>query len=293
MGIKNESILNHEFESFDINLSNEKVRKFELKELTGSVVNNQRKPSQEIIRTERKNARATSFQIDNTVYEHRGLRQQELDDFEKTVEAEVQRRLNQKVDQAVKEGFEEGIKLGTEKSYQESKQIHESQIESLTQILNELKENRKNIFLQNQNECYEMVRALTKWMLLKEIDGADYLKRLLEKVIYEIGEKSHLLVRVNKSSFAQMPEVIKSVEEKIGQLPNIRVEIEHDMHNPGLIVESGSKLINASVSSQFNAIDEVFKSVGILPQENSLDEINKIDPKEESNSGDDEDENGA
>lgn len=217
----------------------------------------------EVIRSEREFEANSSFEIDKVVKDHRGLTNQAEADYEQRVSAEVERRIQELKEQAYSEGFTKGQSDGIEKSYAESSVAHELKIEELAAHIENLKKQMDDIYSKSHNEAYLMVKNLTKWIILKEVDEKYYLARLLEKLTHEINTKSNLLIHVNESSFGYMPEIIKIVERKLGILSNVRVEIDYDMQDNGIILESENTIVNGSLDAQFATIDRLFQNVGV------------------------------
>jgi flagellar assembly protein FliH len=58
-----------------------------------------------------------------------------------------------------------------------------------------------------------------------------------------------------------MPEVIQTVETRLGQLTNVRVEIVPEINHPGIILESENGLIDGSLEGVFQNIDKIFEQV--------------------------------
>lgn len=219
--------------------------------------------SESKIRQERELEASSGFAISPIVKQHRGLVKQAETDYERKVAEEVARRLEEVQAQAYKEGFDKGVEDGTEKALSEASIQISEQVEELASLIESLNEASAQIFEQNKNDAYLMVKNLTKWVVLKEIDDKAYLGRLLEKLIYEINSKSNLVVRVNESSFGYMPEVVKVIERKLGKLTNVRVEIDMDQNEPGIILESENTIVDGSLETQFKAIDKIFLNAGV------------------------------
>ena len=60
-----------------------------------------------------------------------------------------------------------------------------------------------------------------------------------------------------------MPEIIKIVERKVGKLTNVRVEVDLDMSENGIIIESENTIIDGSLDAQMASLDKLFTTVGI------------------------------
>lgn len=219
--------------------------------------------SAEVIRTEREHESGKRFSIDPRVREHRGLVAQEQEDFERSVEAEVQRRVELIKEQAFEEGFLAGQQEGMDKAYQEAIVNYDQKVAEFSQFIDEVTLEKKRLIEDSREAGYKLVKNLTKWVILKEVEDKEYIGRLLEKLILEINTKSNLLVRVNQEDFSHIPEVLDMVEAKLGKLTNVRVEVEQDMNNKGIILESEVGVIDGSLESQLASIDKLFESVSI------------------------------
>lgn len=240
----------------------EGIQDYELKSLD-EIADFKQSISADVLRTEREYEAATGFQIAPEVREQRGLKQQEEEDYENRIEAEVQRRLQEVKQQAFEQGFNEGLEKGHAEAYAESAAKYDEIVAQFAQQIDSLNTQIRDIYTQSQEEAYLMVKNLTKWVILKEVDEKYYLVRLLQKLIHEINTKSNLVVRVNEEAFGYMPEVIKIVEREIGKLTNVRVEVDLDQNNNGIILESENTIVDGSLETQFNSIDKIFENVGI------------------------------
>lgn len=218
--------------------------------------------TEEVIRTERGFEKDKSFSILPLVREHRGIKSQEEADYRNSIEKEVEARVQAAIEQARQEGFQAGHQEGYGKAYQEAMGKLDVKVEDFADILGDLKDQCHKVLSENKAEAYKMVKSLTQWISLKELDNEGYLDRLLEKLILEMNTKSNLVVRVSQDSFKRMPEVVDRVQAKMGQLTNIRVEVDLDQEGPGIILESDNGIIDGSIKAQMASLDKIFESVG-------------------------------
>ncbi len=219
--------------------------------------------SPEKIRREREFESRSSFEILELVKQHRGLQNQADQDYEERVSAEVERRVLALKEQAVKDGFEAGREEGYQQAYKEAQIGFEENLQGFAEQIEHVQNDVKKIFNDSTNSAYLMVKNLTKWIILKEVDEKYYLARLLEKLIHEINSKANLTIHVNEDSFGYMPEIVKIVERKVGKLTNVRVEVDLDMHENGIKLESENNIIDGSLEAQFETIDRLFQNVGL------------------------------
>lgn len=233
---------------------------FEFKTLNGESVTSE-KASDEDIRAERKYAQKNNFKIDDTVRDYRGLSRQEQNDLEQKIQAEVKRRLDAAYEDAYKEGLEKGKAEGKEIAIQELHEAMGQKVEDFGQVIAQVQGQSDKIMERNKTEVYEFIKRFTKWIVLKEINEKVYLETLLEKLILELNSRKNLIVKVGKANFSQMPEVIQTVEARLGQLSNVRIEIVPEISYPGIILETENGLIDGSMEGVFANIDKIFAQV--------------------------------
>ena len=233
---------------------------FAFETLDGISVNSEN-ISDETIRTERQLEKNSNFKIDSAVRQSRGLNNQEDSDIEKRIQAEVQKR----VEKIYQDAHQEGLAKGREEAFAASNLDFDSaaaeKIEVLAQSIETLGTHFKSIQDQNRKQIYEFVKKFTKWVVLKEIDEKIYLEKLFEKLLLEINARQNLTIKVDPEHFKDMPEVIKAVESRLGQLPNIRIEVSQEMLHTGIVIESENGIIDGSMEGIFQVIDKVFDSV--------------------------------
>jgi flagellar assembly protein FliH len=241
-------------------VSQNQFKPFEFESLTGEPVTSV-KVSDDQIRSERNFAAKNNFKIDNIVSDSRGLSRQEQSDLEKGIQHEVNRRLEAAYQEAFNEGLARGLEEGKKEALVEFNSMIGQKVEELTHIIEKVQGQTEKILETNRTEVYEFIKRFTKWILIKEINEKVYLEGLLEKLILEMNARKNLIIKVGKSNFSQMPEVIQNVEGRLGQLSNIRVEIVPEIVYPGIILESENGLIDGSLEGVFRNIDKIFEQI--------------------------------
>ena len=66
---------------------------------------------------------------------------------------------------------------------------------------------------------------------------------------------------MNSSDFKEMPEVLAHVQSRLGELKNVRVEIDSAILTSGIVIESDNGIINATLEEQFKSLDKLFEDV--------------------------------
>ncbi len=278
----------YEFQSFSTsNIPAGEVTNFEFSEI-GSLKAPSEDKHQKIIKIERDFAEKNDFKIAPIVKEHRGITKQVLKERELRIEQEVERRVQELKEEAYNVGYNEGMASGREEVFSQNRASSEEKIQNLTNMIVEVLGTRSDLLVTQKKQVYSLVRILTKWVILRELsDDGKYIENLLEKLITEMQTKSNLLVHVDEKSFEQMPEVLKVVQDKVGELTNVRVEIDYDIDGPGIVLECDKGILNGTINEQMKSLDKLFETVG-LDQEQALDmqelNTNVIDSAEDDNS---------
>jgi flagellar assembly protein FliH len=233
---------------------------FSFKTLSGESIST-KVVSEQDIRSERNFAAKNSFKIDEMVKDYRGLSRQEQNDLEKRIQTEVTKQ----VEAAYQKAFAEGIAKGEAQGKAEALEIHTKElsgnIDHFVALINGLQEQCAGYMNGHKVEMTEFVKRFTKWIVMKEIDEKVYLEQLLEKLILELNSRKNLIIKVGREQFAAMPEVMKTVEARVGQLQNTRIEVVPELHHPGIVLESENGLIDGSLEGVFANIDRIFDQV--------------------------------
>lgn len=256
----------YEFNEFVNTVSG--MREFEFSDLEKEVApfsGETQKVQAEVIRQERASAKKTNFLINPDVQKYRGITDQEDADYENKVNFEVQNRISALKASSEEEGFQKGFEMGRKQAYEEAKQEFDKKIAEFSNAVDEIRLVREEMYKQEMTEAYKLIKSLAKWVALKEIDEDNkYLTRLLEKLILELNEKKNLLIRISAKNFDKMDGILDEIQNKLGALSNVRVEIDHDMQDDGgIILESEKGIIDGSYQAQFEMFSRVFETVGI------------------------------
>lgn len=269
-------VKDYSFESFEFSDKIDSIaRNFEFQDIT-SVTKKSLDQHQKTIKLERSVAKANHFEIAPMVLEHRGLIDQEKREREDLIEQEVSRRIEEIKQAAFLEGKKLGQEQGREEVIEQMRHEVEQKISHLSEMVSQVLETQSDLMEKSKKDTYNVVKNLTKWIVLRELkEDDDYLKRLLEKLILEINTKSNLLIKVGQGSFNKMPDVLEHVQNTLGKFKNVRVEIDYDLDNRGLILESDNGIINASMKEQFKSINKLFETLGVDIEDDSIEEINE------------------
>lgn len=264
-----DKIRNYEFEPlFDNSTTKEGLSSFEFKPLRKDQVLDIQE-HEKVIKAERMIAQESGFEIAPIVKEHRGINRQQDLERQRLIQEEVEKQLIRIQDQAYKEGFEKGLKDGQEEVFAQTRAEVEQKLESLTEMIGEVLKTQYELIAAEKMTVYRTIRNLTKWVILRELkDDGEYVIRLLEKLMSELQVKSNVLIQIDAKTFEDKPDILEVLQEKLGELNNIRVEVDYDIEGPGIVVESENGIINGSLKEQFYNLSRLFESVGLEADEN-------------------------
>jgi flagellar assembly protein FliH len=261
--MKEEDIVDYQFLDLKGVPLNESTTNYEFLDIN-SVSPSEEKAHQEVIRNERAHASRSNFKVAPIVKEYRGMIKQEENERENQIQNEVSRRLLMIEEDAYERGFQRGQEDGREEVFRETQASTDEKIELLNGMIKEVLSSKAEMLKEERVQVYETVKTLSKWIILRELkEDGTYIERLLEKLILEMQTKSNLLIHVNQSAFDSMPEVLEQVKSKIGELSNVRVEVDHNQDLPGMVLQSENGILNGRLGVQFKNLDKLFSNVGL------------------------------
>lgn len=229
----------------------------------------ERERHETLIKKERVAAKENNFRIAPIVQEHRGLLKQEQTERELQINDEVERRLNVYKEEAYQAGLQQGIAQGRDEIFMQTKEEVERKLEMVSEMTNNILSHQSEILETYKKEIYGVVKNLSKWVILRELsDDGQYLERLLEKLILDINSKSNLLIKVGADNVQRMDSIFDVVQGKVGQFQNVRLVVDDNLDQFGLVVESDNGILNAEFKEQMIALDQLFESLGLLAEEN-------------------------
>lgn len=203
-----------------------------------------------------------SFQISSDVKNHRGYGQIEKEKFEKKVISEIDIRLAELKDQAREEGYQEGLKRGLEESKKNISLEYQEKLSELGGILNGIKEGTDQCVQTYLMDWHRLLKNAVKWITLRETKSSEYIEPLLSKLVQEINERDHLIIKVDEKTSEFIDQAIKDSEKELGKLGNVRVEVDHELSHPSIIVEGQNGIIDGSMEAQFASLDQIFSKLG-------------------------------
>lgn len=207
-------------------------------------------------------AKEKEFKISPIVSHYRGLKEHQQRNREKRIEGEVNNKVREIGKRAYEKGYTRGLEKGREESLRKMEEVSKEKIAALEKMVEEVSMAKAEIITYQKRDIYKLIKSLTKWVILKELkNDGEYVQRLLEKILLEFQSRNNLLLKVNQKDFEKMPEVLELVQENVGTLKNVRVEVNYSSDLPGISVESKDGIIDGSLKQQFKNLNKLFESI--------------------------------
>jgi len=181
---------------------------------------------------------------------------------EEKYQKEISNRLKIIEKDAIKKGHEEGLKIAKEEITKEFQVEVEKKIEAINEMVRNALSLRQQIYDTQKDQILFLIKSLTKWIILRELkEDGKYIERLLEKLFLEIQTQQNFVVQVNQKDFEKMPEIMKILEQKLGEFKNSRVVIDFELPENGVIIDSENGIIKSTLNGQFTVLDEIFGNI--------------------------------
>lgn len=203
-----------------------------------------------------------SFKVFDAVKEHRGYQEIENERLEKRVISQVDIKLAKVTQEAKDKGYQEGLEKGLAEGRAQAQEELNEEMQSIVKALDTIKAKSDEYVARHLQDWHRLIQSAVKWISLKEVRDIDYTEKLLNKLVHELGERDHLLIRVDEKTNENILSAIEKVEKDLGKLANIRIEVEDELSYPSIIVEGQNGIIDGGIDAQFETLDQIFSTLG-------------------------------
>ena len=202
---------------------------------------------------------------------------------EKKINDEVERRLLKLEKEAFEKGYIQGVKQGEEKSYTERKEFLKREMSTFSEFLENVLRTKQEILENEKHSIYELIKSLTKWIILKELKDDDkYLFRLLGKLMVEVENKNNVLIQINREDFEKNQNIFQEMQNILKEVPSVKFDANGDINTKGIILTTENEVIDGTLEEQFKTLDKIFSQIGLKKDEVDIIE-EKLDETEDSN----------
>ena len=213
-------------------------------------------------------AKKNDFEILPIIKEYKEVKNYKKREAEEKIKKQVDIKVMEIKDSAYSKGHQQGLEKGKEEIFQQNENSIQENLNRLKEMIEEVAKAKEIILTDQKNELCQLIKTLTQWIILRELksDG-NYVERLLEKLLSELQAKNNILLKVNQKDFARMPEIMEYIKNNLGELANVRLEVNQNTNLPGMILESDEGIIDGTLAQQFRNLDKIFESMRIKEDE--------------------------
>ena len=149
----------------------------------------------------------------------------------------------------------EGIRLGTEQAKMDCKE----QLDAAAELLREIEDNKSTLYRRHEGDLVELAIDCAQRVILKSMeDDSSQILEMLKKAAKTFRSSDYIKITMSSLDIsAETAGDIKLMREIVGGMKHIEVELSKDVERGTLIIDNGSELVDASVSTQLNMLREI------------------------------------
>jgi len=186
-----------------------------------------------------------------------GVDQKDRGYIESMVRTEVEERIEELRQKAYDEGYAQGLTEGKTKAEADFSASVKPVFERIVATATEFDGLKDDLYAANERALIQIIFNIGKQVILKELKvDHEYIKRLSVQIVEKIGTKEQIRIKMNREDFANVETIREFLKAQLPELKNIQIEPSDDLALGGCKVETDLSRINASVESQFSAIEQ-------------------------------------
>lgn len=169
----------------------------------------------------------------------------------------------QEAQKLLQEGYEEGLR----KAQEEVKDDQQKAIEQSKEILEEARRSKLEIISSAEEEIISLVIAITRKVIASELQmRPELIKNIVKEAVEILDSPENVKVSVNPEDIELLTEKLCSAE--LFEIGNKRMEIslkpDNRISRGGCIVESNSAIVDATMETRIQNIDNALKEVAVV-----------------------------
>jgi len=197
------------------------------------------------------------FSLDPAAKKFLGVENEENRHLEGSIAEEVEKRIEAIRSKAYEDGFMrgkvDGEKLASDEFSKKSKPIYDH----FVNVVSEFEACKEEIYHANEQFLIQLVFQVARQVTLQEVKtDKDYVKRLCDFLVEQVGAKDHVKIKIGKDDFAQVESIRDHLKEKFVDLKNIQIDVSDEFIEGGCKVETDLARINAGVDVQLQLINK-------------------------------------
>ena len=157
----------------------------------------------------------------------------------------------------LEKGIIEGDKAGSERAAQKLEPV----LDSLNQVLLQIKNLRRVAYQRIEKEVVELALAIARKVICREIEmDKEVVVWVAREALAKIDDPGKITIKLNPSDLQFINETKYNLSEMIGNVDNVALESESSIQSGGCVVETDLGEIDARIEHQLQAVEESFRT---------------------------------
>ena len=180
----------------------------------------------------------------------------ELEEAIANKEEEHQQSLKEAYEQGVEEGKRVQAEIDSAEIEERIKSINEANNNNLFELIQKDLEEREYYFSTLEEQLKEVIITIAKQVVKTEItQNQQVVASVLKRALFYVAEKNSFEIRVNPSEKDRVEELIEQFKQNGERYSSVIVIGDESISDGGVIIETPSGAIDASIESQLQEIE--------------------------------------
>lgn len=212
----------------------------------------------------------SDFRMSDAIRIQTGIAEIETGNEEQRIEEKALEKLKEVQESAYQEAYQLGLDEGHKKAFEKSSERIETSLTELDQVLNSLKEMKKEIFNSNERHFVQLCFHVASKLAQHELsNNNDSIVEILKSAVGLSYDEEKITVQVAESQFSFIEELQHKSGREIDFLKKIKFEKNSDISPGGCIVETNFGEVDAQLEKRIELLWEQIKE-NLPPQKPKL-----------------------
>jgi flagellar assembly protein FliH len=167
--------------------------------------------------------------------------------------------------QAYQKGFNDGLEKGANEGEKAGFELASKKLEPVLESLQkgvwQLKNLRQDTYQRIESEVVELALAIARKVICREIEvNQEVVVSVAREALSKVDDPGKIKIKMNPSDLQYINETKYQLSELIGNIDNVTLEAEENIHNGGCVIETNMGEIDARIEKQLQAVEESFRT---------------------------------
>lgn len=201
------------------------------------------------------------FRVDKIVAEYVGIEELEKEEQQREVARQAIEKSQEIQESAYKKAYELGMEEGRNAAYEEEKETIHGKMNTLEEILSELRNVKNKIMFENEKQIVALCFYISKRLLMKEIsENPDYIKTVIKKTLEMAQSEQEVVIHLSEADKSWVDEYYDSMLKELNLDSSTRFEESRDIKKGGVVVETHHGVIDATVEQRLDKLESILKN---------------------------------